>query len=467
MYESKQSMRDNPFKIDPYESKHSIRMRAEMRKKQKGKGEYGALEGYQGSGVKLAGQGWRTGVGSTLAGLGILGGLGNIGTKSLEGLIGGAILSGVGAIMIHSDRKRKQKGKGASPSFDSVFEKTLRTNLKEHGMSGSGKGRLTKKRLKDLIEAHKDKPIHIRDIAGINWKEKTKELIKWLNKKPPQDGQGIFGDIGKAFKRGYKSVKKVRDKAVKELKAFAAGKTKVKPSHLLDIAAGAVGIAGAASAFIPGVDLISVPAASAAALGLKSVAHLARTSGRGVNLAGSGIPQKHQKYIYKNPHITSIIAKHAKKKKQIGYGRAAQFTAALGIAGTSAAAGAYGLYQYLLQNPGIAAKLAAKGTAKAASAWLAGGGPITESQFGDWAKAAKAPAEPPAIKGKKGYELGISFTLSGKVKRDRYSVFYGYYPKTPSGLTKAAFMKKGRKIISRKKHLAGLQSLNRFDKGKA
>ncbi|MCP4340910.1 MAG: hypothetical protein GY799_18970, partial [Desulfobulbaceae bacterium] len=156
-------MRNKPFAFDPYESKHSIRMRAEMRKKkQKGSGEYGAWEGYQGSGVKLAGEGWRTGVGSTLAGLGLLGGLGNIGTKSVEGLIGGAILSGIGAVMIHSDRKRnkKQKGKGASPSFDSVFEKTLRAGLKDHGMTGSGKGRLTKQRIKDLIEAHKDTPIH-------------------------------------------------------------------------------------------------------------------------------------------------------------------------------------------------------------------------------------------------------------------------------------------------------------------
>ncbi|MCP4393328.1 MAG: hypothetical protein GY804_03530, partial [Alphaproteobacteria bacterium] len=213
-------------------------------------------------------------------------------------------------------------------------------------------------------------------------------------------------------------------------------KTKFKPSHLLDIAAGTVGIAGAASAFIPGVDLISVPAAAAASLGLKSVAHLARTSGR-------GIPKKHMRYIDKNPDFAKYIAQQAKKKKQVGMGKASTFLGAMGIAGTSAAAGAYGLYQYLLQNPGIAAKLAAKGGAKAASAWLAGKG-VNVAGSGTRLAGSGQP--------------GITYSATGKMKRDRYSVYYGHYPSTYGGLRKEDFLKKGRKIISKKKHEAGLKA---------
>lgn len=46
---------------------------------------------------------------------------------------------------------------------------------------------------------------------------------------------------------------------------------------------------------------------------------------------------------------------------------------------------------------------------------------------------------------------GISYTGSGKIKRDRYSVFHGYYEKTPSGLTKDDFVLRGKKVLSKKK----------------
>ncbi len=383
MYESKQSMRNKPLAIDPYESKHAIRMRSERRKKQRGYGDYAAWENYQGSGIKLAGEGWKTGLGGTLAGLGILGGAGNIGTSTVEGLIGGAILTGIGASLIYSDKKKKkQKGSG---NFDDEFYKAIKAGIKKNQI-GSGK-RLTKKQIKAFVMENKDKPIHIKDIVGTDWKEKGKELIYWLNQKPKQQGQGIFGDIGRAFKKGTKAAAKFGRKATTELKKFAAGKTKLKPSHLLDIAAGVVGVTGAASAFIPGVDLISVPVAAAASLGLKSVAHLARTSGRGLSVAGSGV---------------RLAGSGKRAMRKIG--------------------------PPYLTNPGTYPSM--KGYGKTPNA----------------------------------HESGLTYLPSGKLKRDRYSVFYGYYPSTYGGLKKSDFLKKGRKIISKKKSLAGKASAAKFKK---
>ena len=55
----------------------------------------------------------------------------------------------------------------------------------------------------------------------------------------------------------------------------------------------------------------------------------------------------------------------------------------------------------------------------------------------------------------KGKQLppGVSFTSSGKIKKDRYSVYYGYYKKTSGGLTKDDFIKKGNKIVSKRKSM--------------
>ncbi|MCP4342868.1 MAG: hypothetical protein GY799_29295, partial [Desulfobulbaceae bacterium] len=150
MYESKQSMRNKPLAIDPYESKHSIRMRAEKRKRnKKGSGQHAAWENYQGSGTKLAGEGWKTGLGGVLTGLGLLGGAGNIGTKTVEGLIGGAILSGVGGLLIYSDRKKKkgQKGSGKPPQFDTKITSFIKAAMKDDPQSSklqTGSGKISK-----------------------------------------------------------------------------------------------------------------------------------------------------------------------------------------------------------------------------------------------------------------------------------------------------------------------------------
>jgi hypothetical protein len=541
---------------------------------------------YQGKSFK--GEGWKKGIGATLIGLSAIGTPAAMSNDPVSALIGGAILGGIGGLLMKSDNK-KQSGKGynrQTKSFDKFFETAVKTELQK----GSGVKQITKKQIKNLIDMNKNKQIHVSDIFGKDWKKKGKILIKAIEQhKRNQEGQGVFDDIGKFAKKTYKKAKTARDKAIDKLKDFAAGKTKFKPSTLMDIAAGAVGIAGMASAFIPAVDIISVPAASALSLGLKSGAHLLKTSGRGmkgkgaktyknigdeykemiikpmadttksknkkggalmlagqrkygkgVGLAGgaeipeyikkfvSNYPQqtkkmiemiqmggtigagkgkklakalgfavsmastvykiykflqnhpeildkvlsfiesglksylatgmgkndkymkkmmKHDKYMKKHPDVTKMIATFIHKGQGIklsGSGKASKFAAALGIAGTSAAAGAYGLYQYLLNNPSIAAKIAAKGAVSIGSKWLGSG-----------TKLAGGADELP---------YGVSYTKTGKIKRDRYSVYYGFYNKTSSGLTKADFVKKGKKIISRKKQEQGRKNARFLNK---
>ena len=44
---------------------------------------------------------------------------------------------------------------------------------------------------------------------------------------------------------------------------------------------------------------------------------------------------------------------------------------------------------------------------------------------------------------------------NGKIKRDRYAVFYGYYPSTKSGLSKKDFILRGKKVVSKRKSEMG------------
>lgn len=557
-----------------------------------------------GQGLKLSGQGWRTGLGSTLVTLGGLGAAGNLDTKPVEGLLGGAVLGGIGGWLIHSDKKKK--GKGMVGSGQKIFKQKMIAHLKDilqkaphhvgKGYSGSGKiKKITKKDIEKFIQSHQHKPIHIKDIFGSQWKSKGKHLIDIIQKThSQQEGGNIFSDIGHTFKKGFEAVgktakkvyhgaKHVRDQAFHELKRFANGKTKFKPSQLANYLAAGVGALGTASAFIPGVDLISVPAASAAALGLKSAGLALKTSGRGfedlidyselgipgmedpanlpevlsrlassgselsktkLGLAlgitgaalagaytlykkirkgmsgrgtvlsggaqlppkhlafikkypakarkvleqlqgqhGSGIlkkaavgvgglalygflkenphlidqlanaikthltggampqmPKKIQNYLSKHPMIAKQIAQASMTNKQLGSGTASRFAAALGIAGTSAAAGAYGLYQYLLNNPATAAKIAGKATGAAISGWFGQGAGLS-------------------LSGGQHLPMGCKRLPSGKIKCDKYSVWAGIHKKTRGGLTKADLMLKGKKVISKKKHQQGLKMM--------
>lgn len=379
------------------------------------------------SGLKLSGQGWKKGLGGALITLGGLGAAGNIGSdKIVEGILGGAILSGIGAALIVSDKKKKQSGSGIQKEIAKRIKESVKRSLKQHQIGGA----ITAKKVNDFIKQHQDKPIHVKDIFGTDWKKRGKQLLKEIEK--VQKGGNIFKDIGNFAKKTVK-------KATSELKRFVEGKTKFKPSTLLDVAAGAVGLAGAASAFIPGVDLISVPAAAAASLGLKSGAHLLKTSGRGVSLSGGKMSMKHKEYIIKYPMIAQQIAKLVQQGSGYsGRGKAGRLAAALGIAGTSAAAGAMGLYQYLLNNPSMAAKIAAKGAINVGSKFLSGQG-----HYGSGNDLPK----------------GVSYTKTGKIKRDRYSVYYGFYKTTKSGLSKDAFFKDGNKIKSKAKRAQGMKAI--------
>ena len=282
------------------------------------------------------GEGVKSGIGGTLIGLGTIGAASNIGgDKLIEGLIGGAILSGIGGLLIASDKKKKQKGKGKSP-FDKEFVKYFKHIHKQIKQSGSGKGGLSIAKIKNIIKENENKEIHIKDILGEDWKQKSKKIIQELNK---QSGSGIKDLAIKA-----------KDAAKRKFKQFLAGKTKVKPSTLLDIAAGAVGIAGAASGLIAGVDIISVPAASAAALGLKSAAHLARMQGRGID-----IPAKLKSFILAHKDLTKKII-NMNKQSGSGLGTVAAFAKALGV-GISLAQTAYKLYKFIQQNPELVSKI--------------------------------------------------------------------------------------------------------------
>lgn len=346
-----------------------------------------------GQGIKLAGQGWKKGVGGTLIGLGLLGGLGNLDDKPIEGILGGAILSGLGGYLVHLENK--QAGKGFKPIFDNRFKEALEKSLQYSQIGGA----IDTSMIQQVVEDNLDKKIGIEDIFGKNWKMRGKQLYDTISK--AQKGSGIFQDIGKTIKKGYKGAKKLRDKALDKLKDFSEGKTKFKPSDLLNITAGAVGAAGAASAFIPGVDLISVPSAAAASLGLKSAATIAKTAGRGME--GGEIDAE---TLYKIGDA-AIIA---------------------GILGISTVAAKKILNKVTKKYKGSGIKLSGEGVV------LAGGA-------------------------MENIPHGICYTKSGKIKRDRYSVYYGYYDKTKSGLTKNDFVKKGNKIVSKKKQLQGKKAI--------
>lgn len=174
-------------------------------------------------------------------------------------------------------------------------------------------------------------------------------------------------------------------------------------------------------------------------------------SGKGVSLSGGGVslsggandlPTKVKKYLIKSPDAAQKIAELSLENKHIGSGKASRFIAALGIAGTSAAAGAYGVYQYLINNPTVAAKILAKGSANVASKWLSGQG----SRYETYPIPARMKTPP-----------GCTRLPNGKMKCDKYSVWHGFHKKTKGRLTKADLMMKPgtSKIISRKKHALG------------
>ena len=159
-----------------------------------------------------------------------------------------------------------------------------------------------------------------------------------------QTGGNIFADIGKATKKvfgkknvekvvhgvekGYKSVKKTRDKALHKLKDFVDGKTKFKPSNLLRVMAGATGVVAAASTFIQFVNLISTPTASAATAGLYGAATLAEQAGR-----GNQLPPKFANFVKKHPAKVKMIIEAVRKVGRGVQGQGKKLKLAVGATG--------------------------------------------------------------------------------------------------------------------------------------
>ncbi len=428
----------------------------------KGQGIRLAGKGIQGQGIRLAGQGWKTGVGSTLVALGGIGAAGSLGgDQVMEGVIGGAVLGGLGSALIAWDKRKVGKGQyGGSDHVNMHIVKKMKQRYKSK----------THAQIKKMIHEHKHKMIHASDIFGADWKKKGKILIKAIEKhQKSQQGKGFLGDVGKFAKKTYKGAKRARDQGLKKLKQFANGKTKFKPSQLLSYSAAAIGLAGSASALIPGVDLISVPLAAGASLGLKSAGLALKTSGRGVTPAGAGrLSSQVKNYMKAHPAITKKLATHVHEKNQKGSGKWGRAAGALALAGAAASAGALGTLEYLKHNPSVAAKLALKGGVSIADKWLAGSGKppcqCKKKQMKGGCRCKKTLSKSTqAGSGKIIRDIkpwGVSMTGSGKIKKDRYSVYHGYYSKTSGGLTKDAFILKGKKVISRRRSELGRKNQN-------
>lgn len=473
-------------------------------------------QNYSGGSLKLAGQGWKRNIGTTLIALGTLGGLGNLDTQPVEGLLGGAVLAGLGGLLVHLDKK-KGSGMGRQCGSGNILNTKIISHFKKLLSKRQQGGAYSKQKIQDIINQHKHKKIHIKDVFGAQWKEKGQQLLNALKQaRKLQKGGDIFSDIGKVAKKVgksvkkvgkkvYKSTKKLRDAGYKKMVQFVNGKTKFKPSQLLSYASATVGIAGAISGLIPGVDIISVPLASASALGLKSASLALKTSGRGIipkrylnwaqknpdkakhvldylkkqkgrgilkkalvgivglslygflkenpqairqigNLIsqkmGGGInpikkmPKKAQTFFNKYPIISKKLANLAKKGSgQSGSGKLTSLLASAGLVTASASIGAYALYEYLLQNPSVATKIAVKGAVKLLGSGLSLSG-------------GKLPR-------------GCQMLPNGKIKCDKYSVWNNIHPKTRGNLTKKDLMQKGNKIISIKKHAQGIAMMKR------
>lgn len=265
-----------------------------------------------GKGLNPAGGGWKTALGSSLIGLGAIGAAGNIGDqKPLEGIIGGSILGGIGAALIHADRKKKkQSGSGMYGSGAKMKPGPFQTHMYKHAKKHSG---LTKPKLKQVLAQHGNKPIGIKGIFGSKWKEAGHELTKIIEAaeqkhEEQQSGSGLGGLIKKGFRA-----------TTKKLKQFAAGKTKFKPSDLADYLSYGVTGLGVASSLIPGVDIVSVPTAAAISTGLKTTGQVLKKTGRGMTadsgttLTGQGMATK-QKRVGTKREVWNGTAHHTASK---------------------------------------------------------------------------------------------------------------------------------------------------------
>ena len=401
-----------------------------------------------GSGLKLAGQGRKTNLalGSTLVALGSTGGVLNAAAGKVMPTILGGILTGIGSALLIKARKQKNKNKSGSgvkeevAAFNKAFKKVWKQNM---GQGGRGKKHIS---LKEVLKQHGDKPVHIEEVFGDKWRDVSNQILDALKQ---HSGKGMVGSgIGKTM--------------LNKFKKFLNGKTKFKPSTLLNVAAGVTSAITGASAFIPGLDFISVPAGSAASLALKGAATVLEQTGRGkivagdrclhkkcmqrgkgTSLAGGNIylPESVRNLIKKYPNIAKKVVEFVfnklgrgddeKQKDDSIPDTPSKLARMLSIALRFSKA-AFILYKFLIENPEL--KDSVLDMISLYSPNIPGSG------------AEEVP-------------YGISYTKTGKIKRDRYSVYYGYHKTTAGGLTKDDFIKKGKKIVSKKKSEMGKQRI--------
>lgn len=381
----------------------------------------------------------------------------NITNKSkINQILGVSIFKGI------SDSLKKQNniknGKGLT-DIDINILKNLNKYVKHGtGLRLAGQGNLDS--VKSLLQKNKKIKIHISDILGKDWKQKNHKLklifahsiLKNNNmiNSNNQTGKGFFDDISNGISSGFKAigktVKNVNNKVGNELKNFINGKTSFSPSKLLSYTSAAIGGLGAISALIPGIDIISVPAASAISLGLKSGSLALKTSGRGLFPAGAGLdlsdlssgrgidifPKDIQKFIIKYPLLTKKISNLIKRgqgreqENQQGSGKITKLLSSLGLIGNYSSRMSLALYHYLLEHPTLAARISLKGTAN-----ITGKGCEKIKKY----------------KRKKGLIIGT--------KQDVWN------DKSPCEITTGGLKKcdlmigKGKKIISKKKHMRG------------
>ncbi len=417
-------------------------------------------------------------------------------------------------------------GSGRS-HFEKQLLKHLRANLKKvpHHI-GVAKSKIKKQHIIDFIKKHQGKKIHISDIYGNYWKEKGKLLSNVITK-AQQGGSILgsikkgLSSVGKFTKKAaHSTYKKLHDFAQGKTKFKPS-----QLANYLASGVGAIGTASALIPGVDLISVPTAGAVAlglkSASLALKTsgrgyegtncsqeggrdgpllspaeieaihslatepgslsfskislllgVTGLALTSAyklykklkkefgkkkggqyaSGLNIAGgdysqiSQIPASIRRYLESHPTISKNIARESLDNKQIGSGKASNFLMSLGLAGTSASAGAYGFYKYLLNNPSFATKIAMKGTSSAISNYLGSG--ISLAGQGENSKQ---------------LPFGVKTTATGKIKKDRYSVWYGYHNKTSGGLSKSDFFLRGKKVISKKKSAMGkkLKAQNR------
>ena len=164
--------------------------------------------------------------------------------------------------------------------------------------------------------------------------------------------------------------------------------------------------------------------------------------------SGKKPSKKFMQFLINHPEKAKLLAQKALQQSgqgMCGSGVFKKMIAGLGIAGAASLATLAGGYKYLLDNPMVAQKIAIEGGKIAAKQGI-------KSFLG---MGIHLSGQGLSLSGGKKLPMGCSLTPSGRIKCDKYSVWAGIHKKTRGGLTKADLMLKGRKVISRRKHLIG------------